>query len=417
MFKYVIEHSAPLSGEINISGSKNAALPIIAASLLTGGDVALKNIPKLSDTTLMCDILRCFGAEVYNENNTVFVNSKNIKNHIAPYDLSSKIRGSFLVIGPMLGRCGRVRISLPGGCPIGSRPIGLHLKGFEKMGAAVSFGHGFIEVSVKKLTGAKIHLDFPSVGATENIMMAAVCADGITYIGNASQEPEIVDLANFLSKCGAKICGAGTDEIKIIGLSPLRSCEYSIIPDRIEAGTFMAASMITGGNIKLNGIIKNHLSPVIAKFSELGAEFSCNGSTLAVSSCAKMHAADIKTMPFPGFPTDMQALMMSLCCVCEGTSVICETIFENRFLHAAELIRMGANIKTDARCAIIEGKPHLSGAFVKATDLRAGAALSVAALAASGKSEISDIYHIERGYELFDKKLAELGARITKTKI
>ena len=412
MYKYIVEQSTPLKGEISISGSKNAALPIIAASLLIDGDVILKNIPSLSDTSLMCDILKCFGASVNSEKNTFFINSSCLKNHIAPYDLSSKIRGSFLVMGPMLGRCGKVRISLPGGCPIGSRPVDLHLKSFQSMGATVSTGHGYIDVQAKKLHGAKIHLDFPSVGATENIIMAAVCAEGVTQIGNASQEPEIIDLASFLSKCGAKIYGAGTDEIKIIGKTPLVPCDYSIIPDRIEAGTFMTAAAITGGKIKLNNIIPSHLSPVTAKLCELGVTVTEDNYSLTVTAGKCLHSSDIKTMPYPGFPTDMQALMMSLFSVCEGTSMIRETIFENRFLHAPELVRMGANIKTDGRCAVIEGKPYLSGAFVKATDLRAGAALCIAALRAKGKSEISDIYHIERGYENFDKKLQLLGGKI-----
>lgn len=416
MFKYIIEESGHLSGEIDISGSKNAALPIIAASLLADGDVVLKNIPCLSDTTLMCDILKCFGAKVTAEKNTLYINSSNLKNYIAPYDLSSKIRGSFLVMGPMLARCGKVRISLPGGCPIGTRPVDLHLKAFAQMGAEILTGHGYIDVSAKKLTGAKIHLDFPSVGATENIMMAAIGANGTTYIGNASQEPEIVDLANFLNKSGAKICGAGTDEIKIVGRTPLSPCEYSVIPDRIEAGTFMVAAAITGGKVTLNNVIPSHLSPVIAKLTELGVKISAKNTTINITANYPLHCADIKTMPHPGFPTDMQALMMSLLSVCDGTSVICETIFENRFMHAPELVRMGASIKTDGRCAIINGRPYLTGACVKATDLRAGAALSIAALCAKGKSEISDIYHIERGYELFDEKLIKLGAKILKVK-
>lgn len=417
MERYIVENSAPLSGEVLISGSKNAALPIIAACILIDGEVILKNIPRLSDVNLMCDILKCFGAKVYFSDNTLYINSKTIKNHIAPYDLASKIRGSFLVMGPMLARCGKVRISLPGGCPIGSRPVDLHLKGFSLMGAKISQGHGYIDICAKKLSGSKIYLDFPSVGATENIMSAAVFACGTTLIKNASQEPEIVDLAAFLSKCGAKISGAGTDEIKIIGGSNLSPCSYTVIPDRIEAGTFMAAASITGGRLTLRNIIPDHLSPVIAKLSELGAAITIWDNSLKIEAPTRLKAVDIKTMPYPGFPTDMQALMMSLLSVSGGTSIISETIFENRFMHAAELCRMGACIKTEGRTAIIEGKKQLTGSEVRATDLRAGAALTIAALSAKGKSEISDIYHIERGYEDFDIKLKQTGAKISKIKV
>lgn len=414
MLKYIVESTNPLCGEVSVSGSKNAALPIIAACILIDGVAELKNIPRLSDISLMCDILKCFGADVVFSANSLNINCTDLKNHIAPYDLAGKMRGSFLVMGPMLAKYKRARISLPGGCPIGARPVDLHLKGLSALGAKVTQGHGYVEVKAKKLTGARIYLDFPSVGATENIIMAAVLAEGTTTLANASQEPEIIDLANFLCKCGAKIYGIGTDEIQIEGTASLNPCSYTVISDRIEAGTFMTAAVITGGKICLKNVIPSHLSPVTAKLSELGGKISFSENSVTISASDKLRATDIKTMPYPGFPTDMQAVMMALLSVCSGTSVISETIFENRFMHASELCRMGASIKTCGRTAVIEGKHHLTGATVKVSDLRAGAALTIAALAARGKSEILDIYHIERGYDRFDEKLRSLGASIEK---
>lgn len=412
--KFVINGVDSLNGSIKISGSKNAALPIIAASLLACGECRLKNIPSLTDISLMCDILKCFGVSARTDGGVLIIDSSKIINNIAPYELTGKIRGSFLVMGAMLSRCGRVRISLPGGCRIGARPVDLHLKGFSALGAKISQGHGYIDVKAKELSGNRIYLDFPSVGATENIMMAAVSAKGQTVIENASQEPEIVDLANFLCAMGAKIYGAGTDYIRIDGAAVIKPCDYCIIPDRIEAGSFMAATAAVGGSVHLDGIVPSHLGAVAAKLSELGAKLDFTENSLDIVMSSRPGATDIKTLPFPGFPTDMQSQMSSVLSVADGTSIITETIFENRFMHAAELTRMGACVKIEGQTCIIEGKKRLTGSKVRASDLRAGAALTIAALAAKGKSEIYDIHHIERGYDRFEEKLSALGADIRR---
>lgn len=417
MYKYVIEKSPPLSGEIFVSGSKNAALPIMCATILTDGVVTLKNIPHLTDIENMCDILRHLGSDINFSKNVLTIYNSDIKKYCIPYELASKLRGSVLLAGPLVSKCQKARITLPGGCPIGTRPIDLHLKGLALLGVKITQGNGYIDLKAKTLKGAKIYLDYKSVGATENIMMASVLACGTTIIQNASSEPEVIDLANFLIKCGAKIKGAGTDEIIIEGVTSLKPTTYSIIPDRIEAGTFMVASLITGGDVLIKNVIEEHLSPITAKLKESGAKLDFSGDSIRICSPEKLKSIDIKTMPHPGFPTDMQALMMSLLCICDGTSIISETVFENRFLHAPELLRMGASIKTEGKIAVIEGCKQLTGTKVKATDLRAGAALSVAALNAKGKSEISDIYHIERGYENFEGKLEKLGVKIIKKKV
>lgn len=415
MAKLLVHPSGPLTGTVQINGSKNSALPIIAASLLTQDKVVLHAVPALTDILFMCDILRCLGCEVTASGlGTVTIDAGKLSNHIAPYDLASRMRGSFLVMGPMLARLGVSRISLPGGCAIGSRPVDLHLKGLKALGARITQGHGYIEVRARQLIGDKIYLDFPSVGATENILMAATLAHGQTIIENAAVEPEIVDLANFLGAMGACISGAGTDTVRIEGVRSLHGTQHTIIPDRIEAGSFMAAAAITRGKVRLENVMPGHLKPVSAKLREIGVDVTEGENSVEVDAANKFHAVDIKTLPFPGFPTDMQAQMMALLSVTEGTSLIVETIFENRFMHAPELQRMGAHIKVEGRSAVIEGRKSLTGAQVRATDLRAGAALVIAGLAAKGETEISDIHHIERGYADFASRLGRLGANIER---
>jgi len=415
--KFIINTSKPLKGRVRVSGAKNSVLPIIAAALLADGQSVIEEIPYLNDVKIMCELLKSIGAgvEVSEDKSKLYISSDKLFSTTAPYELVNKMRASFLIMGPLLAKAGFARISLPGGCAIGTRPVDLHLKGFAAMGAEISQGHGFIEaVSRGRLKGSKIYLDFPSVGATENIMMAAVLAEGQTIIENAATEPEIVDLATYLTAMGADVKGAGTDTIKINGVQSLKGTRHAVIPDRIEAGTFMVAAAITGGNVTIENVVPDHLKPVSAKLREAGVEISEELSSIHVSAPERLKAVDIKTHPYPGFPTDMQAQMTSLLSKAEGTSMIIETIFENRFMHVSELKRMGANIKIEGRSAIIEGNGHLTGAQVKATDLRAGAALILAGLAAEGETEITDIEHIDRGYAQIDKKLGSLGADIKR---
>ncbi len=413
--KFIVRKSNPLTGSITVSGSKNAALPLLASTLLAEGKTVLHNIPNLADITVMCEILTCLGTVVSREDaHTVSVDASHIHHTVAPYDLTSRMRGSFLVMGPLLARTKQVRLSLPGGCPIGSRPVDLHLKGFQSLGAEITKGYGFAEVSAKYLKGNKIYLDFPSVGATENIIMAAVLAEGTTTIENAAAEPEIADLAACLNAMGARVSGAGSDTVRIRGVSELHPTEYTVMPDRIEAGSFMVAAAMTGGDIRLEGIVPTHLKPLTAKMCEMGADIKSSGSVLRLKHTKPYCSTNVKTLPFPGFPTDMQAQMMALLSLSEGTGIVTETIFENRFMHAQELCRMGANIKVEGHCAVVEGVDHLTGTTVAATDLRAGAALVLAGLTAEGKTEVTDIYHIDRGYENLDGKLRTLGADIER---
>ncbi|MBE3578339.1 MAG: UDP-N-acetylglucosamine 1-carboxyvinyltransferase [Caldanaerobacter subterraneus] len=409
--KFVVEKSPPLKGTVKISGAKNSVLPIIAASLLSSDEVILEDIPTLEDVNVMIELIKNFGAlcELKNGKLKIRVDIKDVE---APYELVKKMRASFLVMGPILAKLGHAKISMPGGCAIGARPIDLHLKGFQSLGADITIGHGYVEARAKKLTGKKIYLDFPSVGATENIMMAAVFADGVTVIENAAEEPEIVDLANFLNKMGANIKGAGTDTIRIEGVKELKGAEHTVIPDRIEVGTFMVAAAMTGGNVLIENVIVDHVRSVIAKLTECGVKITEEKGGLRVKGVKNYKAVDIKTLPYPGFPTDMQAQMMAMMTVAKGTSVIIETVFENRFMHVSELKRMGANIKIEGRSAMITGVDHLTGAEVKATDLRAGAALVLAGLIAEGRTEINDIYHVDRGYVKMEEKLRALGAKI-----
>ncbi|SHH42634.1 UDP-N-acetylglucosamine 1-carboxyvinyltransferase [Sporanaerobacter acetigenes] len=413
MGKIVVEKSPPLKGTVRISGAKNSALPILAASLLGTEDIVLEDVPNLKDVDVFCEVLSLLGADVEKYGGgKIKINSANMDKYETPYELMSKMRASFLVMGPLLTRLGKAKTSLPGGCAIGTRPIDLHLKGFKALGAEIDVDHGYVGAFGDKLKGDRIYLDFPSVGATENVMMAAVLAEGETTIDNAAMEPEIVDLANFLNKMGADISGAGTSSIRIRGVEKLGGATHSIIPDRIEAGTFMVASAITGGDIIIENVIPSHIKPAIAKLREIGCEIWENGDKIRVIGTADRKAVDIKTLPYPGFPTDMQAQFMSLMSVTEGTSVIIETVFENRFMHVDELKRMGANIKIDGRSAIVQGVNSLTSAPVKATDLRAGAALILAGLVADGKTTIDNIYHIDRGYDGIENKLSELGAKI-----
>ncbi len=413
MTKLVIKQSSPLIGNIRTSGSKNSVLPIIAAALLTDQTNIIEDVPDLNDVKVMCDLIESIGAEVdRSQRNQLRIRTTAIKDIVAPYELVSKMRASFVVMGPLLARTGRARISLPGGCAIGTRPVNLHLKGLSALGADINQSGGYVEAYAKKLKGAQIYLDFPSVGATENILMAACLADGITIIENASVEPEVVDLANFLISSGADIKGAGTDTIRVSGVKELKGTTHSIIPDRIEAGTFMVAAAITKGDVVIDNIIPDHLKPVTAKLKECGVEVSEELTSIRVNARDKTRAVDIKTLPYPGFPTDMQAQVTSLMSLSEGTSVIIETIFENRFMHVSELNRMGASIKIDGRTAVIEGRRALNGARVKATDLRAGAALILAGLVAEGTTEVINAEHVFRGYDRIDEKLKSLGAEI-----
>lgn len=415
MGTFLVKGGEILSGEVEVSGSKNAALPILAATILSDGVCELKNIPALRDIHTMYELLTFIGCEIrFNKSSTEFILEK-IKSTSAPTSLVGSMRASFLIMGPLLAKYGTAKIPLPGGCPIGTRPVDLHLKGFMTLGADVEIGHGFVKAKAENgLIGKDIYLDFPSVGATENIMMAAVLAKGETIIENAATEPEIVDLAAFLKKMGAKISGAGTDTVKINGTDSLHGARHTIIPDRIEAGTFMTAAAITGGEIHIKNVVPDHVKGISAKLKEMGIEISENKDNIQVTGKKGIHTTDIKTMPYPGFPTDMQAQFTSLMSTIKGTSIVTETVFENRFIYTPHLIRMGANIKLDGRTAVVEGGKRLKGASVNATDLRAGAALVLAGLAAQGETEVADIEHIERGYVDFEKKLQKLGANIEK---
>ncbi|MCD1147395.1 UDP-N-acetylglucosamine 1-carboxyvinyltransferase [Peptoniphilus sp. KCTC 25270] len=418
MEKILVEKSPALKGKVRVSGAKNAALPILAACLLGTEDIYLEEVPNLKDVTIMCDVLESLGCKVERlGEGKLIINSASLNSYKTPFELMSKMRASFLVMGPLLARLGNTETSLPGGCSIGSRPIDYHLKGFRALGAEIEEDFGNIHASADKLVGSRIYLDFPSVGATENIMTAAVLAEGETIIDNAAMEPEIVDLSNFLRKLGANVSGAGTSTIRIKGVEKLKGARHSIIPDRIEAGTFMVAAAITGGDILVENVITNHMKPIMAKLVETGCQVIEEGENVRVIAAENPKAIDIKTLPYPGFPTDMQAQFMAYMTQCKGTNVAIETVFENRFMHVEELQKMGADIKIDGRSAIITGGKPLSGAKVKASDLRAGAALILAGLVSSGKTIISDIYHIDRGYEHIEDKFRGLGANITRIEV
>lgn len=416
MERLIVKGGNRLVGTVKTSGAKNAVLPIIAASILGTSPSMLDEIPALEDVRTICAVLECLGIKVdASEPHTLKIDSREITSCEAPYELVRSMRASFLVMGPLLARKGYARISQPGGCAIGTRPIDLHLKGFEALGVKIEQGHGYIEASAPDgMTGANIYLDFPSVGATENIMMAAAMANGTTVLENPAEEPEIVDLANYLNQMGARVRGAGTNVITIEGVSELHGVQHSVIPDRIEAGTYMIAAAMTGGDVIIENVLPEHQKPLIAKLREAGALVEEDIDRIHVVGSGRLKGVDIKTLPYPGFPTDMQAQMMAMLSVAEGRSKITETVFENRFMHVVELNRMGANITTEGRSAVITGPAHLTGCTVRATDLRAGAAMILAGLVAEGATEICDIYHIDRGYEEIAAKLTRLGADIKR---
>jgi len=403
-----------LEGEVTVSGSKNSSLPILAATILTQGLNTITSVPDLLDIQTMLRMLRSLNIRAeYSQPHTVRVWVNHYIKHVAPYELVTKMRASFFIIGPLLAKTGFAKIPLPGGCAIGSRPVDIHLKGLQALGADVELEHGFVKVQARKLKGDRILLDFPSVGATETIMMAATLAEGETLIENAAREPEITDLADYLNKCGAQISGAGSEQIKILGVKELKASDHNVIPDRIEAGTLMVAAAISRGNILIKNVNVAHVDSTILKLQQSGVTVEVKGDQVRVKASHRPKAVDIKTQPYPGFPTDMQPQLAALMSLAEGTSVISEGVFENRFMHVHELKRMGADIRLEGQSAIVNGVAKLQGAPVKSRDLRAGAALMLAGLGAEGETLIEDIDRfIERGYEKLDKKLIALGAEI-----
>ena len=420
MEKLIVKGGNRLVGAVKTSGAKNAVLPIIAASILGTTPSHLDEVPMLEDVHTISEVLKCLGlaVECSPEKNVLDIDSTEITSYEAPYELVRTMRASFLVMGPLLARIGKARISMPGGCAIGARPIDIHLKGFEALGVKIEQGHGYIEASAPEgLKGTSIYFDFPSVGATENIMMAASLAEGTTILENAAEEPEIVDLANYLNKMGAKIRGAGTDTIRIEGVEKLHGADYTIIPDRIEAGTYMIAAAMTGGDIVVENVLPEHQKPLIAKLREAGAVVEEDIDKVRVIGKNPLKAVSIKTLPYPGFPTDMQAQMMAMMVIAEGRSKVTETVFENRFMHVVELNRMGAQISTEGRSAVIDGPCKLTGCDVRATDLRAGVAMILAGLVAEGTTRIGDLHHIDRGYENIVAKLKNLGADIERVDV
>lgn len=420
MEKLIVKGGNRLVGAVKTSGAKNAVLPIIAASILGTTPSHLDEVPMLEDVHTISEVLKCLGLAVKcsPEKNVLDIDSTEITSYEAPYELVRTMRASFLVMGPLLARIGKARISMPGGCAIGARPIDIHLKGFEALGVKIEQGHGYIEASAPEgLKGTGIYFDFPSVGATENIMMAASLAEGTTILENAAEEPEIVDLANYLNKMGAKIRGAGTDTIRIEGVDKLHGADYTIIPDRIEAGTYMIAAAMTGGDVVVENVLPEHQKPLIAKLREAGAVVEEDIDKVRVIGKNPLKAVSIKTLPYPGFPTDMQAQMMAMMVIAEGRSKVTETVFENRFMHVVELNRMGAQISTEGRSAVIDGPCKLTGCDVRATDLRAGAAMILAGLVAEGTTRIGDLHHIDRGYENIVAKLKNLGADIERVDV
>jgi UDP-N-acetylglucosamine 1-carboxyvinyltransferase len=419
--RIIVEGGCRLAGEVTVSGSKNAALPILISSLLTSDSCVYQGIPQLMDITTTLKLLAGLGVEVDNDAwarsaGDLALQADRVTNFEASYDLVKTMRASFLVLGPLLARFGRAHVSTPGGCAIGMRPVNLHLKGLAEMGATIEQIHGYIEAKAKKLHGAKIYLDLPSVGATENLMMAASLAEGTTIIENAAKEPEVEDLAAVLNKMGARVEGAGSDIICIEGVMSLRGVTHRVIPDRIEAASFVIAGALTGGDILVTGARAAHLDAFFIKLKEAGVELVATDRSVRVNGNGKIKNVDVTTLPYPGFPTDLQAQMMVLMSVADGVSVITETIFENRFMHALELDRMGADIRLEGNRAVVRGVKKLSGAPVMATDLRASVSLILAGLVASGTTEVSRVYHLDRGYEHIEQKLSKLGAAIERVK-
>ncbi len=417
MAKLLVEKSGPLVGTVKINGAKNSVLKLMAASLLAEEACFIESVPELLDVEVMITLLESLGQVVHydRELETLEIKPGDELKCEAPYELIQKMRASFLVMGPLLARKGIAKVSMPGGCAIGARPIDLHLKGFQALGAEVTLGHGYIEAKAENgLIGSEIYLDFPSVGATENIMMAATMAKGQTLIQNAAKEPEIIDLANFLNEMGANVKGAGTDTIRINGVKSLKGTRHQTIPDRIITATYMVAAAMTNGDITIENVVSSHVKPITAKLREMGVNVEDDDDRIRVTSTGSLKSVDITTLPYPGFPTDAQAQFMALLSISEGTSVITETVFENRFRHVAEINRMGANVKIEGHSAVIQGVKDIQGAQVKATDLRAGAALVLAGLIADGITEIDDIYHIDRGYPQIERDLLSLGAKIRR---
>lgn len=412
MSSYIIEGGHKLEGTVKISGSKNSALPIIAATILNAGKTVLYNVPNIQDTQMMYKILETLGAKIEKKNGKIKIDTSKIEKFEIPPELMHKMRSSVILAGALIGRYQKATFSYPGGCDIGSRPIDLHLKSFEKLGIQVNQNHGNIECNAEKIKGEKIDLDFPSVGATENAILASVLAEGTTIITNAAREPEIIDLQNFLNKMGAKIVGAGTDEIQIEGVKKLKDISYNIMPDRIETGSFLCFAAATKGNIILENVNATHITPIISKLEEAECKIETSKNKIKIIAPKKLKAIDIKTMPYPGFPTDMQSVFASMLTIAKGTSIIVENIFENRYKYTQELNKMGAKITVEGKSAIIRGTRKLYGADVKATDLRGGAALVLAGLIAKGKTQVEDIEYILRGYEKLDYKLQNLGANI-----
>lgn len=412
MSSYIIEGGHKLEGTVKISGSKNSALPIIAATILNAGKTTLYNVPNIQDTQMMYKILETLGAKIEKKNGKIKIDTSKIEKFEIPPELMHKMRSSVILAGALIGRYKKATFSYPGGCDIGSRPIDLHLKSFEKLGIQVNQNHGNIECNAEKIKGEKIDLDFPSVGATENAILATILAEGTTIITNAAREPEIIDLQNFLNKMGAKIVGAGTDEIQIEGVKKLKDISYNIMPDRIETGSFLCFAAATKGNIILENVNATHITPIISKLEEAECKIETSKNKIKIIAPKKLKSIDIKTMPYPGFPTDMQSVFASMLTIAKGTSIIVENIFENRYKYTQELNKMGAKITVEGKSAIIRGTRKLYGADVKATDLRGGAALVLAGLIAKGKTQVDDIEYILRGYEKLDYKLQNLGANI-----
>ena len=419
--KIIIQGGKSLAGEVTVSGAKNAALPVLVSALLTAESCAYQGVPHLADIRTTLKLLSGLGVKVdqqrwREDEDHVTLQADGIVKFEAPYELVKTMRASFLVLGPLLARFGQARVSTPGGCAIGARPINLHLKGLEAMGAVVEQSHGYVEGKTSRLHGAKIYLDLPSVGATENLMMAATLADGTTIIENAAKEPEIKDLADALNKMGASVAGAGTDIIQIDGVDALHGTDHRIIPDRIEAGSFVIAAAVSGGDVLVRGARAEHLEAFLIKLKEAGVSVTADDSGIRVQRNGRIKSVDVTTLPYPGFPTDLQAQMMVLMAVADGVSVITETIFENRFMHAQELDRMGAQIQLEGNRAVVRGVGELSGAPVMASDLRASVALVLAGLVASGTTEVSRVYHLDRGYEQIERKLSLLGGQIVRVK-
>ena len=412
MAKYIIKGSNKLEGKVKISGSKNAALPIIAASILNAGKTTLYNVPNIHDTQMMFEILKDLGGKVEKKNNKIIIDTSKIKKYEIPEDLMRQMRSSVILAGSLIGKYQKAIFSYPGGCDIGTRPIDLHLKGFEKLGINITKNYGNISCICDKIVGEKIDLDFPSVGATENIMLASCLGEGTTQINNAAREPEIIDLQNFLNKMGAKIQGAGSNKIQIEGVKKLNDVSYNIMPDRIETGTFLCAAAMSQGNIIIENTNINHITPIISKLEEANCKLKLEKDKIELKAPKKLKALEIRTMPYPGFPTDMQSIFVSMLTIAKGTSIIVENIFESRYKFTQELIRMGAKITIEGKSAIVKGTRKLYGANVNATDLRGGAALVLAGIVAKGETTIENIEYILRGYENLNKKLENLGVNI-----